>query len=94
MSDRPTPEREAAIARFRERYIEILQKQGITKPIDRWYVFRAQDYIAARPGLRLKEHRTSDLTDYFNTLGRKPGMKDWQFRQAIDAKTRPTKHKQ
>ena len=85
MSDRTTPEREAAIARFWERYIEILQKQGITKPFDRWYVLRAQGYIDARPGLRLKEHRKSDLTSYLNALGRKSGLKDWQFRQAVDA---------
>ena len=94
MSDHPTPEREAAIAPFWERYLEIPQNQGITKPFDRWYVIRAQDYIDARPGLRIKEHRTSDLTDYLNALGRKPGMKDWQFPQAVDIKARPTKYKQ
>ena len=58
MPDRTTPEREAAIARFRERYIEILQHQGITKLFDRWCVIRARGYIDARPGLRLKEHRS------------------------------------
>jgi hypothetical protein len=46
-----TPEREAALVRFWERYIEIIQNQGVTKPFDRWYVIRAQAYIDARPGL-------------------------------------------
>ncbi len=68
MLDRTTPEREAAIARFWKRYIEMLQHQGITKPFNRWYVIRAQDYIDARPGLRLKEHRVADLTNYLNAL--------------------------
>ena len=85
MLDRITPEREAALARFWERYIEIIQNQGVTKPYDRWYVIRAQAYVDAHPGLRLKEHQVSDLTDYLNALGRKSGMKDWQFRQAVDA---------
>ena len=85
MLDRTTPERKAALTRFWERHIEILQHQGITKPFDRWYVIRAQAYIDARPGLRLKEHKASDLTDYLNVLGRKSSMKDWQFRQAVDA---------
>jgi hypothetical protein len=38
MSDHSTPEREAVITRFRERYIEIIQNQGLMKPFDRWYV--------------------------------------------------------
>ena len=83
--DRITPEREAALVRFWERYIEIIQNQGITKPFDRWYVIRAQAYIDVRPDLRLKAHQASDLTDYLNALGRKSGMKDWQFRQAVEA---------
>jgi hypothetical protein len=36
-------------------------------------------------GWRLKEHQASDLTDYLNALGRKSGMKDWQFRQTVEA---------
>jgi hypothetical protein len=48
-------------------------------------VIRAQAYIDARPGLRLKAHQSSDLTDYLNELGRKSGMKAWQFRQAVEA---------
>jgi integrase len=31
-------------------------------------VIRAQAYIDARPGLRLKEHQASDLTDYLNAI--------------------------
>jgi hypothetical protein len=83
--DRITLEREAALARFWERYIEIIQNQGVTKSFDRWYVIRAQAYIDARPGWRLKAHQASDLTDYLNALGRKSGLKDWQFHQAVEA---------
>jgi hypothetical protein len=75
MLDRITPEREAALARFWERYIEIIHNQGVKEPFDRWYVIRAQAYIDARPGLRLKAHQASDLTDYLNALGRKSDMK-------------------
>jgi integron integrase len=85
MPDRTTPEHQAAIARFWEHYVEILQQQGVTKPFDRWYMIRAQGYIDAHPDLRLKQHRASDLTAYLNALGRKSGLKDWQFRQAVDA---------
>jgi hypothetical protein len=70
MSDRTTSDCEAAIARFREHYIEIIQNQGVTKPFERWYVIWAQGYIDARPGLRRKGHRIANLTDYFNAPGR------------------------
>jgi hypothetical protein len=76
MTNRTTPEHQAAIARFWEHYVEMLQHQGVTKPFDRWYVIRAQDYIDAHPDLRLKQHRMSDPTKYLNALGRKPGLKD------------------
>jgi len=85
MPDRITPEREAALARFCERHIQITQHQGVTKPLDRWYVIRAQAYIDAHSGLRPKGHQASNLTDYLNALGRKLGMKDWQFHQVFDA---------
>ena len=54
MPDRTTPERETAIARFWERYIEIPQKQGFTKPFDHWYVLLAQGYVDAREGRRFQ----------------------------------------
>ncbi|MCP4408751.1 MAG: integron integrase, partial [Gammaproteobacteria bacterium] len=85
MQDRSTPARQAEIAKFWERYINILHHQGITEPSDRWYLLRAQAYIDAYPEARLKTHQASGLTKYLNALGRTSGLKDWQFRQAIDA---------
>ena len=85
MQDSTTPARQAKITKFWERYIKFLQHQSITKSSDRWYVLRAQAYIGAHPGTRLKDHQASDLTKYLNALGRTSGLKDWQFRQAVDA---------
>ena len=85
MQDSTSPAHQTTITRFWERYIKITQKQSITKPFERWYVLRAQAYIDVPPGMRLKEHQASDLTNYLKALGRTSGLKDWQFRQAIDA---------
>jgi hypothetical protein len=85
MQDSTSSKRQDTIARFWARYIKVIQKQNITKPSQRWYVLRAQAYIAAHPGMRLKQHQASDLTRYLNALGRTSGLEDWQFRQAIDA---------
>ncbi|MCP4408792.1 MAG: hypothetical protein GY807_13710 [Gammaproteobacteria bacterium] len=85
MQERTTPEHQAAITHFWARYVEILKHQEVAKHFQRWYVIRAQAYIDAHPDLRLKQHRTSDLTQYLNVLGQKSGLKDWQFKQAVDA---------
>jgi hypothetical protein len=44
-------------------------------------VLRAEHYIAAHADRRLAEQTSAYLAE----LGRKPGPKAWQFRQAVDA---------
>lgn len=40
---------------FWDRYMQKLNKSGIKPPFDRWMVIRADQYLAAHPGLRLTE---------------------------------------
>ena len=42
-----------AVRRFWDRYLELLHKQGVKPPADRWYVIRAKGYIKANPERRL-----------------------------------------
>jgi integron integrase len=71
--------------RFWDRYIEFLQKQNIKEPADRWYVKRAEQYIAAFPDKKLVSHTPDDVTRYFTKLGRTTHLSDWQFAQVVDA---------
>ncbi len=80
-----SPEREAAIAKFWDKYIDIIHKKGIKEPFDRWFVIRARQYIEAFPDKRLALHSTDDLTEYLEILGRNSSWQAWQFRQAVDA---------
>jgi len=80
-----TPEREAAIAHFWDKYIAIIHKKGIKEPFDRWFVIRARQYIEAFPDKRLALHTEADLSGYLDMLGRKQVWQAWQFRQAVDA---------
>ncbi len=48
-------------------------------------VRRAEHYIAAHADRRLTEQTPVDVNAYLAELGRKPGLKAWQFRQAVDA---------
>jgi len=72
-----TPEREAAIARFWDKYIDVIHRKGIKEPFDRWLVIRAQQYIEAFADKRLALHTVGDLTGYLDILGRK---QSWQAR--------------
>ncbi len=59
-------------------------KQGSSKPFDRWFVIRSERYIKASDK-RLADHTADDVQRYLEDLGRKDGIKEWQFRQAVDA---------
>ncbi len=66
-------------------YIEKLHESGVKPPFDRWTVRRAEQYIAAHPDRRLADQSPADVDAYLTELGRQAGLKDWQFRQAVDA---------
>ncbi|MDQ6960815.1 MAG: hypothetical protein Q9M27_07240 [Mariprofundaceae bacterium] len=70
-----TQEREAAIARFWDKYIDAIHKKSIKEPFDRWFVIRARQYIEAFPDKRLALHTADDLTDYLDMLGRKQSLR-------------------
>jgi hypothetical protein len=74
-----------AVRRFWDRYLELLHKQGIKPPADRWYVIRAEVYIKANPERRLMEHTPADIHRHLSDLGGIGRINDWQFRQSVDA---------
>jgi hypothetical protein len=74
----------AKVDRFWDRYLKHIHKQGVKEPFDRWFVIRAEHYIKASDK-RLADHTVDDVQGSLEDLGRKAGMKDWQFRQAVDA---------
>ncbi len=73
------------VDRFWDRYIELLNKQGVKSSAARWYVRRAEQYIDTFPDKKLRQHSAEDVTQYLQKLGRSSQLTDWQFRQAVDA---------
>ncbi len=71
--------------RFWGRYIEVLNKQGIKPPFDKWHVRRAEAFIRAFPNRRLADLGPEDVSGYLTQMGRQGAMKPWQFRQVVDA---------
>ncbi|MDG4597756.1 MAG: integron integrase [Candidatus Contendobacter sp.] len=74
-----------AVRRFWDRYLELLHKQGVKPPADRWFVIRAEAYIKATAERRLMEHTPADIHRYLSNLGGIDRISDWQFRQSVDA---------
>jgi len=42
-------------------------------------------YLKAYPDTPLSRHRPEEVSVYLEEIGRKGGLKDWQFRQVVDA---------
>lgn len=74
-----------AITRFWDKYIEKTKAYGVKVEVARWYVRHAEQYIDAHKDIRLSTHTESDLDLYLDEIGRNTRLKDWQFRQVIDA---------
>jgi hypothetical protein len=48
-------------------------------------VKRVEGFIKAQNGHRIKSLSDSDITQYFETIGRHGRLSGWQFRQCVDA---------
>ncbi len=74
-----------AVSRFWDKYIEKTRAYNISDSTARWYVIHVERYIKYHAKLRLRLHTASELTDYFEDLGRKKTTLDWHFRQVVNA---------
>jgi len=72
------------VQRFWDKYLKRLHQEGIKHPFDQWYVKRAEAFLRSSPR-RLSERSARDVEEFFRSFGRKPALKDWQFRQIVDA---------
>jgi len=72
-----------SVSRFWDKYIIKSRCYGVSEPIVRWYVIRAEDYIRAFKNHRLKSHTASMLSDYLQEIGGNENLLDWQFRQVV-----------
>ncbi|MDH5446989.1 MAG: integron integrase [Gammaproteobacteria bacterium] len=74
-----------SVSRFWENYINISKSYGVKQSALRWYVRHAEDYIKAHKDTRLSLHTPQILEVYLRDKGREKYLKDWQYKQAIDA---------
>ncbi len=74
-----------ARARFWDRYIQALRKQGVKPPFDRWHVKRAEQFIKAHPEQSLLDLGPEAVQQYLRRLGHKGHLKAWQYQQVVRA---------
>ena len=53
--------------------------------VSTFYVKWAQRFVNFQPGKRLRERSRQDIEGFLAELGERPGIKDWQVRQAEHA---------
>jgi integron integrase len=70
---------------FWERYIAFIAGLGVKENARRWYVVRIEHYIKSFPDKTIFDHTPDDVTGYLDKLGRSTKIRDWQYRQVVDA---------
>jgi integron integrase len=85
MSGKPSGGASRAVQRFWHNYFSILEKSSVPVRTRPWYRKHVEAYIEAHPGRRLGEQLPHDVDDYLAAKGRQPNLREWQFRQIVDA---------
>ena len=67
------------------RFIKVLQDQGINQRYFRWYALRVEQYLKAHSGQPPHQHTEGEVTTYLQEIGRTSQLKDWQYRQLVQA---------
>lgn len=74
-----------SISRFWDKYIVKTKTYKVKDESVRWYVLRAEHYIAAHNGLRLVRYTADDVKAYLSAIPGKENLKDWQYWQVVHA---------
>lgn len=72
-------------SRFWDDYLRKTNTYRVKPRAARWYVHHVETYIKAHPDLRLRQHTARHVETFLEEKGRNTRLKDWQFRQIVDA---------
>ncbi len=73
------------VRRFWDKYLFILNNNGVKHTAQQWYTKRVEQYIAHVPDQKLLTHTSEHVTAFFHDKGSQTSLKDWQFQQIIHA---------
>ena len=73
------------VARFWERYIEILKLFKVPEKAHPWYRKHVETFISQSPGIRLQAQTADNLQRWLTRSSLEANLTDWQLRQRADA---------
>ncbi len=68
-----------------DNYIICLNKASIPEKLRHWYMSRAEEFIRAQNGRKIKSISGNDISQYFEAIGRQNRLSGWPFYLCIDA---------
>ncbi len=80
-----SPSFDERVSRFWDRYLAVLDHNGVKSSAARGYVQRVEEYREARKGRKLLDHRPDDVVSYLQAVGRDKRLESWQMRQVVHA---------
>ncbi len=80
-----SPSFDERVSRFWDKYLTILDQNGVKSSAARWYVMRVEDYRKARKGRKLLDHRADDVVSYLHAVDRDRRLESWQMAQVVHA---------
>ncbi len=82
LSSSAAPERDYQIW---DRFLKVLQDQGINQRYWRWYMLRVEQYLKVNNDTPLEQHTSNEVTAYLRKIGRTGQLKEWQYCQLVEA---------
>ncbi|WP_078118457.1 integron integrase [Thiosocius teredinicola] len=74
-----------AIELFWHNYFSVLERSRVSVDVRPYYRKHIERYINAHRGLKLADHLPAQVNRYLTERGRDTYLKEWQFRQIVDA---------
>ncbi len=83
--DNKSQDKSIAAQRFWDAFKACVEENRVRPDVSTFYVKWAQSFVNFQPGKRLRERSRQDIEGFLAELSKRPGIKDWQVRQAEHA---------
>jgi len=83
--DNKSQDKSIAAQRFWDAFRACVEENRVRPDVSTFYVKWAQSFVDFQRGKRLRERSRQDIEGFLAELGKSPGVKDWQVRQAEHA---------
>jgi hypothetical protein len=83
--NKETPKQSVAAQKFWDAFQACVEDNRVRPDRSPFYVKWAQTFVDFQPGKRLRQRSRQDIEAFLADLARRPGIEDWQVRQAAQS---------